>query len=306
MGGNNQYKAANERGSDLHRELGKEIGGHVGEAVGRHIGVPVVGGILGGMLGRAAGGTRLGGRLGEGVSKIMAEGARVQHEKANANLPINPEYQKAGITKRDVNNPVEYTSPTVLAHPAWADPETPPGGVRPENPWGKTGITGRGLLGKWGANNAEDAIVTRVNRGRLEVATIRRKDTGQVALPGGMVDKGERGGQAVAREFNEEAGNKLDFSGAKSVYNGYVQDPRNTDNAWMVTDAYHLHLSGKSGGGVRLKGGDDATSAKWTVVNRGLLRSMYANHSTLLQNAVDDWQKESGMTVGSNGRVRKR
>jgi ADP-ribose pyrophosphatase len=32
---------------------------------------------------------------------------------------------------------------------------------RPQNPIGRTGITGRGQLGKWGPNHAADPIVTR-------------------------------------------------------------------------------------------------------------------------------------------------
>ena len=32
---------------------------------------------------------------------------------------------------------------------------------RPRNPIGRTGITGRGQLGKWGPNHAADPIVTR-------------------------------------------------------------------------------------------------------------------------------------------------
>ena len=29
------------------------------------------------------------------------------------------------------------------------------------NPFGRTGLTGRGLLGRWGPNHATEAIVTR-------------------------------------------------------------------------------------------------------------------------------------------------
>ena len=61
------------------------------------------------------------------------------------------------------------------------------------NPRGRTGMCGQGLLGKWGANQAADPIVTRLQPGtaRLQVVVILRKDTGVWALPGGMVDDGE-------------------------------------------------------------------------------------------------------------------
>ena len=31
------------------------------------------------------------------------------------------------------------------------------------------------------------------------------------------------------------------FDSGKEVYRGYVDDPRNTDNAWTETTAFHFH-----------------------------------------------------------------
>ena len=52
----------------------------------------------------------------------------------------------------------------------------------PLNPVGRTGIKGRGLLGKWGPNQAADPIMTRYDPegGRLQIVVIQRKDTNQV------------------------------------------------------------------------------------------------------------------------------
>ncbi|XP_029863067.1 ADP-ribose pyrophosphatase, mitochondrial-like isoform X2 [Aquila chrysaetos chrysaetos] len=83
-------------------------------------------------------------------------------------------------------NPVEYTAMSVLAGPSWADPQINDKGFspkfnerdgeverrslnglyvvengRPRNPVGRTGLTGRGLLGRWGPNHAADPVVTR-------------------------------------------------------------------------------------------------------------------------------------------------
>lgn len=61
-------------------------------------------------------------------------------------------------------------------------------------------MIGRGLLGKWGPNHAADPIVTRWKRERdgkkvmangkpcLEFVAIKRKDTGEWALPGVRVE----------------------------------------------------------------------------------------------------------------------
>ena len=64
------------------------------------------------------------------------------------------------------------------------------------NPVGRTGMVGRGLLRRWGPNHAADPIVTRWKRDgngqvvmvngkpRLEFVAIKRKDTGEWAIPG--------------------------------------------------------------------------------------------------------------------------
>ncbi len=55
-------------------------------------------------------------------------------------------------------------------------------------------VSGRGLLGRWGPNHAGDPVVTRwAKDGKekvLEIILVQRKDTGELALPGGMVDAG--------------------------------------------------------------------------------------------------------------------
>jgi hypothetical protein len=55
-------------------------------------------------------------------------------------------------------------------------------------------VSGRGLLGHWGPNHAGDPVVTRWAKNTkekiLEIILVKRKDTGELALPGGMVDAG--------------------------------------------------------------------------------------------------------------------
>ena len=79
---------------------------------------------------------------------------------------------------------------------------------------------------------------------------IQRDDTGEWALPGGMVDPGECITESLQREFGEEAMNtdkyperaeliKKMLSNGHLIYQGYVDDPRNTDNAWMETQGIY-------------------------------------------------------------------
>lgn len=120
-------------------------------------------------------------------------------------------------------NPVEYTAVSVLAGPMWADPQISEtnfspkfnekdGHVerksknglyeiqngRPRNPAGRTGLVGRGLLGRWGPNHAADPIITRWKKNNsgnkithpvsgkhiLQFVAIKRKDCGEWAIPG--------------------------------------------------------------------------------------------------------------------------
>lgn len=236
--------------------------------------------------------------------------------------------------------PVNYTSEGVLAKPVWADKDDcsdiefnkidgkvdrcsakhiieKVGGF-PRNPYGRTGITGRGCLGRWGPNHAADPIVTRWKRKNdkpeekiiidedsgkpiLQFVSVQRRDNKEWALPGGMVDPGENRTATLIREFGEEACNSLEasaeqkakitqlltelFSSGDTIYKGYVDDPRNTDNAWMETKAINFHdEEGTSLGNFNLEAGDDAVGVQWMDINRNC--KLYASHIDFIQKVV--------------------
>nr|CAD2176833.1 unnamed protein product [Meloidogyne enterolobii] len=215
-------------------------------------------------------------------------------------------------------SPKDYTAKTVYGK-TWADHEDPCiytfnqedddginrlsfNGVysldstgRPLNPFGRTGLRGRGVLGKWGPNHAADAIVSRYvigENGRqiLQFVAIVRNDTEDLAIPGGMIDPGEDAREAAIREFHEEAlsNNVLDeklssiWKNGKTVYQGYVDDPRNTDNSWMETSCFNFHDTTENLlKDLNLKAGSDAKFAKWITVENGL--KLYASHTYLVK-----------------------
>ncbi|GMT14777.1 hypothetical protein PFISCL1PPCAC_6074 [Pristionchus fissidentatus] len=157
---------------------------------------------------------------------------------------------------------------------------------RPLNPMGRTGLSGRGILGRWGPNHAADPIVSRFKDGRLQFVAIKRKDTGEWAIPGGMVDPGEQVSATLKREFGEEAlGGKAAqmekvWGNGKQIYAGYVDDPRNTDNAWMETVVVNFHDSDGIMNDVKLEAGDDAASVRWVFVDAN--ESLYASHQEFI------------------------
>ncbi|XP_060069436.1 ADP-ribose pyrophosphatase, mitochondrial-like isoform X2 [Ylistrum balloti] len=234
-------------------------------------------------------------------------------------------------------DPVVYTSEGVLKGPVWADPDllTTTAEMKwnaldgkvsrashmgsynlgndnlPRNPIGRTGVKGRGCLGRWGPNHAADPIVTRWLRdvdnkkvkgedGKdiLQFVAVQRSDNKQWAIPGGMVDPGEVITQTLKREFGEEAMNSLEmsekekenlekaisniFQHGDEVYRGYVDDPRNTDNSWMETVAINFHdESGTGVSQIKLHAGDDAVGVKWMDLTSKL--EIYASHIDFLQ-----------------------
>jgi len=210
---------------------------------------------------------------------------------------------------------VDFTKRTVYGTLTFRD------GV-PINPVGRTGVTGRGVLGKWGPNSAGDPLFTKWKRDEkgnimkingkpiLMFVAIERADGGdggnaRFALPGGMVDYGESISMTILREFNEEALGglqteeiinitsqlaKMMKENGKVIYRGYVDDRRNTDNAWMVTTCINVHdESGQVFDRFPLKGGDDAKQAFWMEYHPSLENfTLYASHADWVRTAYDN------------------
>jgi ADP-ribose pyrophosphatase len=184
----------------------------------------------------------------------------------------------------------------------------------PLNPIGPTGIRGRGVLGKWGPNCAADPLVTRWKRDDsnniilvnsfpiLQFVAIKRRDTGDMAIPGGMVEPGEEMSLTAKREFGEEALNSLEmsedsrtdlsvklesfFKDSHCIYEGYVDDPRNTDNAWMVTKCFLWHDNkGHVMSNFELNAGDDACEVMWYDYTYNNTLNLYASHAEFVKTA---------------------
>lgn len=192
----------------------------------------------------------------------------------------------------------------------------------PMNPVGRTGMAGRGVLGNWGPNHAADPLVCRINpdNNRLEFALIVRFADKFVALPGGIVEAGQTITEARTREFAEEAlgyedsfaeldeyeKKKLinkkteelkkifgEFKSEDILYQGIVDDFRNTDWAWMVTTVI-LTFLGKFN--VKLKAGSDASAVGWYEYNQfhpSSNQKYYANHEVFILLAIDELIKRN-------------
>tara|TARA_B110001452_G_scaffold198693_1_gene168666 strand:+ start:2042 stop:2866 length:825 start_codon:yes stop_codon:yes gene_type:complete len=223
----------------------------------------------------------------------------------------------------DGYDPVEFTDPSVLANAEdlesgkkWADVERPPLSVlgkrksfaagdassvdavasvdevfkRFRNPGGPVGLCGRGLLGRYGPNHAADPIVTRFHNGRLQVVLVRRRDSDELAFPGGMVDPGSTVSRTLKGEFTEEAAkpggavDRLFAEGERGVvYRGIVDDRRTTDHAWIETTAVHFHAPPDVADELELSVTDvnEVSGVGWFDVDT--VTTLYASHKEWLE-----------------------
>ena len=167
------------------------------------------------------------------------------------------------------------------------------------NPMGKTGIRGRGVLGKFGPNHAADCLVTRINpvSKKPQAVVIDRVggDGTTLAWPAGMVEPGDDVPKTLKKEFEEEAADaghaveKL-FNECRYgvVYRGWVDDHRNTDDAWVETTAVLFHATPDIAADLRL--GILDTHEVRRVVWKDLesISEMYASHFEWLCKVRDE------------------
>ncbi|XP_041118797.1 transient receptor potential cation channel subfamily M member 2 [Polyodon spathula] len=170
-----------------------------------------------------------------------------------------------------------------------------------KNPVGRTGLEGRGKLYWLGPNRALDPIITRWKRSTdnsvsktgtkkvLEFIAIKRKEFELWAFPGGVLQLGEtlpkRLKQLLNTKLQEEVQSML--GAATKVYEGYVDDPRNTDNAWVETTAINIHFDNTKHSVLEylntmcLQDSNTDISVRWQVVDQKI--PLYGNHKDILQ-----------------------
>eukprot|EP00116_Pleurobrachia_bachei_P003410 sb/3463672/ len=181
----------------------------------------------------------------------------------------------------------------------------------PRNHKGRTGMVGRGSLLRWGPNHAADTIVTRWmrdgdgkvvhidNKPVMEFVGVYRPSTNEWAIPGGRLKPYEKMFDVLKREFSEEALETMEdasdveqkrigamlkdhFNLGITVYKGYVDDPRNTDNAWIETTAVNYHDStGNTFSNLPIKSNEEGHGAQWIPIDTNL--DLYANHEWIIE-----------------------
>jgi ADP-ribose pyrophosphatase len=155
-------------------------------------------------------------------------------------------------------------------------------GGYPLNPIGRTGLRGRLTMNKFGPTKAADAIVVRGIGDDAEVLIVERMDNGLLALPAGKLNLGEGARGAAGRETFEETSLEFDFTHARAIFSGMVDDDRATDNAWFETEAFLLRASGAEAAR-QPKGKDDAAEARWLPLAEARSRPSHASTAIMLE-----------------------
>ncbi|XP_067370897.1 transient receptor potential cation channel subfamily M member 2 isoform X3 [Channa argus] len=115
------------------------------------------------------------------------------------------------------------------------------------NPGGRTGIRGRGSLSHFGPNQYLDIVLTRwrdSERSILEYLAMWDESQGILALPGGPVESADHLPVTLKKTMGNMLYEKLNakVSEGTKLFEGYVDDCRNTDNAWVETTVLTIHL----------------------------------------------------------------
>ncbi|XP_062832545.1 transient receptor potential cation channel subfamily M member 2 isoform X1 [Anolis carolinensis] len=172
----------------------------------------------------------------------------------------------------------------------------------PLNPMGRTGMRGQGILRFFGPNHALHPVVTRWRRNvdgsiyrknlkkMLEVLVVKFPFSEHWALPGGSLVPGEALPQKLKRVLRREFWPQFQklLNQGTEIYKGYMDDPRNTDNAWIETVAINVHFEDHNDVEMKrmnsfLQGCDLEVTARWQVVDKRV--PLYMNHKELLQKA---------------------
>jgi|GEM_PF-2009330 len=159
----------------------------------------------------------------------------------------------------------------------------------PLNPGGRTGRTGKiSQLRHWGENTAVDCVV-RSDEGY--VLMIRRDHLQLWAFPRWMTEPDEDPVEAMRRELLAQTG--VDVSGVdpEILRRGYVEDSRETDNAWVCSVLGLFSIPKR----VPVFAADDAVELGWFRIDSAdqlaaeldVRGGLYEANRPLLQNVID-------------------
>uniref|UniRef100_A0A663LU42 Transient receptor potential cation channel subfamily M member 2 n=1 Tax=Athene cunicularia TaxID=194338 RepID=A0A663LU42_ATHCN len=148
------------------------------------------------------------------------------------------------------------------------------------------GLRWEGLSHSW-RRNLDGSIIRKSLKKMLEVLVAQYPLSDVWALPGGSLEPGEtlplKLKWILRREFWPQFQTLL--KQGTEIHKGYLDDPRNTDNAWVETVAVSVHFDNQNDVEMKrlnsfLQGCDPELCIRWQVLDKRI--PLHANHKDLL------------------------
>ncbi|XP_078514881.1 transient receptor potential cation channel subfamily M member 2-like isoform X2 [Lissotriton helveticus] len=151
------------------------------------------------------------------------------------------------------------------------------------NPMGRTGIWGLGSLEQYGSNSFWHLLLTcwkvdkagsfikKDSKKMLLLLVVKYSSSKEWTLPGGKLNPEDKIPSTLKDIGESESWEKLQAlieKEGKQVYRGYLDDARNTDNAWIETTVVHLHLRSHAQVDNLIQGGGRGNSLRWMLLNK--------------------------------------
>jgi hypothetical protein len=145
-------------------------------------------------------------------------------------------------------------------------------------------------------------VVTRLDSkfGNLQVLAVKRKDGGAWTLPGTARHTPDT--SKAGADLRRQAGVWVDVAASPVTQRNPVDDPRNTDNAWIEGTMVHAHLEGKVAAGATPRAGGDAKYAQW--LNNLDLGCLDPGHDAVLQHALQGAAETAGADIRAVAKAR--
>ncbi|MHC4825353.1 MAG: NUDIX domain-containing protein, partial [Planctomycetota bacterium] len=158
---------------------------------------------------------------------------------------------------------------------------------RPLHPRGRTGLAGRGLLGRWGANRAAAAVVLRVSaeKEHVDVLLGAKDGVGKLWLPKGFVHEREEETQAIDRILESETGWRPPSRDEHPMHEGYFYDARQTDHAWVEIRSF-LAVVDFEDAPREFRPGGDFEAVRWMPVDAETINRMPSAEGRFVQQAI--------------------
>jgi len=154
----------------------------------------------------------------------------------------------------------------------------------PLNPRGRTGLTGRGLLGRWGPNPYVVLVVTRFNEETDKIEILLNDSENEIRLTENFVNFGESFDETAKGYLNKMFDFDLDISSIPMLYNDYLYDYMQTDNAWIVARSYLIFFDEKLGSAKFDK--ELYPEMKWVTLTPDIINQFSTNRAAILRSAV--------------------